>query len=109
MEALLPVSWHSCVMAVYYGEKSFEIEAIARADQDLNDELDATESEAYANNLIGVGHDSSVHLRSSDTPVVSTRLTLRLNSKNVYNKGLFIVDVKHSPQACGVLAGMFTV
>ena len=38
----------------------------------------------------------------SDTPNASTgRFSVRVESKNTYNDGLFIFDVKHTPYGCG--------
>merc|ERR1712230_231481 len=115
--ALLPKRHtHSRRAPAYHLKKSYsgydflKLFRFASGSSENNGLVDwVTEEEAWANNLVEVGSDDSVHIRMSAEQHVDLRKAVRLESKETFNGGLFIWDVLHAPSVCGVWPSIWSV
>lgn len=69
-----------------------------------------TKSTAQSMGLVSINGAGNAIMAVETTPVVAqNRSSIRIQTNNQYNSGLFIIDAVHMPVACGVWPAFWTV
>ncbi|ROV90061.1 hypothetical protein VSDG_08378 [Cytospora chrysosperma] len=88
-----------------YSSSSSAVLRVDTSDADTSDSSDTVTGQSDQGGLGGLGGQSSQGGQGAPgrrrRATATSRNSVRVTSKNQYNKGLFIFDVKHTPYGCG--------